>query len=64
MKKIIYIVAGIAIIALIAFVLTKNKNKNEAETAIVSQKNSNLVAILDWDDPKGAARYVAQQLRP
>ncbi len=47
MKKIIYIVAGIAVIALIAFVLTKNKNKNEAETAIVSQKNSAVAVRVD-----------------
>lgn len=47
MKKIIYVVVGIAIIALIAFVLTKNKNKNEAETAIVSQKNSAVAVRVD-----------------
>ncbi len=47
MKKIIYAVVGIAIIALIAFVLMNNKKKNEAETAIVSQKNSAVSVRID-----------------
>ncbi len=60
MKKIIYIVAGIAIIALIAFVLTKNKNKNEAETAIVSQKNSAVAVRVDTvKTQKIAATFIA-----
>lgn len=47
MKKIIYVIAGIAIIALIAIVLTNNKAKNEAETAIVSEKNSAVSVRVD-----------------
>jgi len=39
MKKVLYIVIGVAVIALIAYVLTNNKAKNEAETEIVSKKN-------------------------
>jgi membrane fusion protein (multidrug efflux system) len=44
MKKVIYILAGVGVIALGAFILTKNKEKNDAETAVVSQK-SNSVAV-------------------
>jgi RND family efflux transporter MFP subunit len=44
MKKVLYIVIGAGIIALGAFILTKNKEKNDAETAVVSQK-SNSVAV-------------------
>lgn len=40
MKKVIYIVIGVAVIALIGYVLTNNKAKNEAETEVVSKKNS------------------------
>ncbi len=47
MKKIIYIVVGIAVIALIAYVLTNNKKKNEAETAIVSAKNAAVAVRID-----------------
>ncbi len=47
MKKIIYIVIGIAIIAGIAFILTNNKKKNEAETAIVSAKNAAVAVRID-----------------
>ena len=47
MKKIIYAIVGIAIIALIAFVLTNNKKKNEAETAVVSQKNAAVAVRID-----------------
>lgn len=42
MKKVIYIVAGIAAIALIAYILNNNKAKNEAETAVVSEKNTSV----------------------
>jgi len=38
-KALIYIVVGIAAIALIGYVLTSNKASNEAETEIVSKKN-------------------------
>lgn len=40
MKKILYIIIGVAVIGLGAYILTKNKEKNEAETAVVSQKNT------------------------
>ena len=41
-KTIIYIIVGVVAIGLIAYVLTNNKKKNEAETAIVGQKNSSV----------------------
>jgi membrane fusion protein (multidrug efflux system) len=44
MKKVLYIVIGLAVVGLAAFILMKNKEKNEAETAVVSQKN-NAVAV-------------------
>lgn len=47
MKKIIYIVVGIVIIALIAFILMNNKQKNESETAIVSAKNTAVAVRID-----------------
>lgn len=40
MKKVIYIVAILAVIAGGYFILMKNKEKNEAESAVVSEKNS------------------------
>ncbi|PHK17621.1 RND transporter [Nostoc linckia z15] len=40
MKKILYIIIGVAVIGLGAYILNKNKEKNEAETAVVSQKNT------------------------
>lgn len=40
MKKVLYIVIGLGIVALGAFILMKNKQKNDSETAVVSQKNS------------------------
>lgn len=40
MKKLLYIIIGVAVIGLGAYILTKNKEKNEAETAVVSQKNT------------------------
>lgn len=40
MKKVLYIGIGLAVLGLIGFVLNNNKSKNEAETAIVAQKNS------------------------
>lgn len=42
MKKVLYIGIGIAVLGLIAFVLTNNKKKNEAETAIVAEKNASI----------------------
>lgn len=40
MKKLLYIIIGVAVIGLGAYILNKNKEKNEAETAVVSQKNA------------------------
>lgn len=40
MKKLLYIIIGVAVIGLGAYILNKNKEKNEAETAVVSQKNT------------------------
>lgn len=40
MKKLLYIISGVAVIGLGAYILNKNKEKNEAETAVVSQKNT------------------------
>ena len=40
MKKVIYIVAILAVLAGGYFILMKNKEKNESESAVVSQKNS------------------------
>ncbi|RZJ68731.1 MAG: efflux RND transporter periplasmic adaptor subunit [Flavobacterium sp.] len=46
-KSIIYIIVTVAVIALIAFVLTKNKAKNEEEQAIVSKKNATIAVRVD-----------------
>lgn len=40
MKKVIYIVVILAVVAGGYFILMKNKEKNESETAVVSQKNT------------------------
>jgi membrane fusion protein (multidrug efflux system) len=40
MKKLIYIGIGIGVLGLFGFILMNNKKKNEAETAIVSEKNT------------------------
>ncbi len=42
MKKIIYIVIAVAVLGLFFFTLKNNKAKNEAETAVVAQKNSSV----------------------
>ena len=47
MKKITYAVIGIAVIALIAYVLTNNKKKNEEETSLVSAKNAAVAVRID-----------------
>lgn len=47
MKKVIYIVVGIAVIGLIAYVLTNNKKKNENETAQISKTNSTVAVRID-----------------
>ena len=46
-KKLTYLIIGIAVIALIAYVLTNNKKKNEAETAVVSAKNTSVAVRID-----------------
>ncbi len=43
MKKVLYIVIAIAVLGLGAYILMKNKEKNESETAVVSQKNTAVV---------------------
>lgn len=40
MKKVIYILIGLGVIALGAYILMQNKAKNDAETAVVSEKNT------------------------
>ncbi len=47
MKKLGYIIAGAVALGLIFFVLTRNKQKNEAETAIVSAKNAAVAVRID-----------------
>lgn len=47
MKKVLYIVGGIAILGLIAFILTNNKEKNENETEQISKTNSTVAVRID-----------------
>jgi RND family efflux transporter MFP subunit len=47
MKKVIYIVVGIAVIGLIAYTLTNNKKKNEAETEQISKTNDAIAVRID-----------------
>lgn len=47
MKKVLYIVGIVAVIALFAYILNSNKAKNEAETAVVSQKNTAVTVRID-----------------
>jgi len=47
MKKVIYIVVGIAAIGLIAYILTNNKKKNEAETELISKQNDAVAVKID-----------------
>lgn len=47
MKKVIYIVAGIAVLGLIAFILTNNKKKNENETEQISKTNDAVAVRID-----------------
>jgi len=42
MKKVLYIGIVVAVLALFGFILNNNKEKNEAETAIVGQKNTSV----------------------
>jgi RND family efflux transporter MFP subunit len=54
MKKVLYILAGVGVLALGAFILNKNKEKNDSETAVVSQKNSSVAvkaAVVKSDKP-------------
>ncbi len=46
-KSIIYILAIVAAIVVIALVLTNNKKKNEAEQAVVSEKNATVAVRVD-----------------
>lgn len=47
MKKVLYIVVGVAVIGLIAYILTNNKKKNENETEQISKKNSTVAVRID-----------------
>ena len=47
MKKVLYIGIGLAVLGLIGFILTGNKKKNEAETAVVAQKNTSISVKAD-----------------
>jgi membrane fusion protein (multidrug efflux system) len=47
MKKVLYIVIGVAVIGLIAYILTNNKNKNETETALISKQNDAVAVRID-----------------
>lgn len=60
MKKVIYIIAGVAVVALFGFILMKNKEKNDAETAVVSQKNSSVaVKAATVKNEKPNTEYIA-----
>ena len=47
MKKVLYVVIGIAVIGLIAYILTNNKKKNENETEQISKTNSTVAVRID-----------------
>lgn len=47
MKKILYVVIGLAAVGLIAFILTNNKKNNEAKTELVSAKNTSVAVRID-----------------
>lgn len=60
MKKVIYILAGVGVIALGAFILNKNKAKNDAETAVVSEKNSAVaIKVATVKNEKPNTDYIA-----
>ncbi len=44
-RTILTVLLIIGVIALIGFVLTKNKQSNEAKTAIVASQDSNAIAV-------------------
>lgn len=52
MKKVIYIVIIVVVLGLIGYKLTSNKEKNEAQTAIVAIKNNNVAVRADVADVK------------
>lgn len=54
-KSIIYIVAIVAAIVVIALVLTKNKEKNEKEQSIVSEQNATVAIRVDTVSTKPVA---------
>lgn len=47
MKKVLYIIGIVAVIGLMVYILKGNKEKNEAETAVVSQKNTAVTVRTD-----------------
>ncbi|MCO6147884.1 efflux RND transporter periplasmic adaptor subunit [Flavobacterium sp. NRK1] len=47
MKKVLYIVIGVAVLGLAYFLLTKNKEKNQAESDIVAKKNNSVAVRVD-----------------
>lgn len=47
MKKVLYIVIGIAVVGLAYFLLNKNKEKNQAESDLVAQKNAAIAVKID-----------------
>ena len=59
-KALLYIIIAIAAIALVGFILTSNKAKNDAETEVVSKKNTS-VAVRVTEVKKGTPNtdYVA-----
>ncbi|RRJ93877.1 efflux RND transporter periplasmic adaptor subunit [Flavobacterium macacae] len=60
MKKVIYIVVIVAVIGLIGYKLTSNKDKNEAETAVVAEKNTDVAVRADTVNIKEvSSQYIA-----
>ena len=47
MKRVLYIIIAIAVVGLGAYILTKNKEKNQAETEIISKENSSVAVKTD-----------------
>jgi len=47
MKKLLYVLIGVAVIGLIAFILMNNKAENEEKTAIVAEKNATVSVKID-----------------
>lgn len=60
MKKVLYIVAVLAVVGLFGFILMKNKEKNDSETAVVSQKNNSVaVKATTVKNEKPNTEYIA-----